>query len=125
MVRCPPFTLSFLLTCFPGIVHGEITLDTSLHRQKLMAMPSVRLVDCQRYLVVPRINVFLRGLIRPVCPSACRERLRMQVNVESQESERFETLTLPEDRYPRLSLRINKKYSVPCTNYNGFRYHDS
>ena len=31
MVRYPPFTLSFcqVLTCFLGIVHGEITLDTA------------------------------------------------------------------------------------------------
>ena len=70
MVRHPPFTFGFrlTLTCFPGIVHGEITLDTSLHRPKLMAIPSVRLVDYQHCSVVPRLNVeavFLRGLIRP------------------------------------------------------------
>ena len=61
MVRCPCSDSSFcrMLICFSGIVHGEI-IHAFLHEvPKLMMIPSIRLVDCQRCLVSPPLMLGL------------------------------------------------------------------
>ena len=74
-----------MLICFSGIVHGEIT-QAFLHQvPKLMMIPSIRLVDCQRCFGFSSPNVrviFLRGSPRPAWSSVYRARLNTQVNAE-------------------------------------------